>query len=153
MAKTKPIRPMVVRVLRRLEGVAYWVINDRKEIRKFINTNIRREWEEDNKSDGVDSRKDDWLLSLSRREWRLQTVRMDVVRLNPAMMARSSFIAELNQRSREMRRSIVSYGIVIWPLVIRGEDRELKDGYCRFTTLRNMGIRKVFAYIGSMPTN
>jgi hypothetical protein len=144
---------MVARVVRRLEGITYWVVNDRKEIRRFINTSVRREWEEDNKNDGVDSRKDDWLLSLPRREWRFRILRMDRVRLNPEMMARSSFTTELNRRSREMRRSLTSYGIVIWPIVIRGEDYELKDGYCRFTTLRGMGIRTVFAYVGSEPSN
>jgi len=33
--------------LRRVEGVTYWVIEDSKEIRKLINTNIRHEWEKD----------------------------------------------------------------------------------------------------------
>ena len=144
---------MVARVIRRLEGITYWVINDRDEIRRFINTNIRQEWEEDNRNDGIDSRKDDWLLSLSRREWRLRIVGMDMVRPNPAMMARPSFTKELNQRSKEMCRSLTNYGILIWPLVIGGEDHELRDGYCRFTTLRNIGISKVFAYVGSEPTN
>jgi hypothetical protein len=143
---------MVVRVIRRLEGITYWVVNDREEIRRFINTNIRREWEEDNKNDGVDSRKDDWLLGLSRRDWRLRTLRTAVVRLDPATMARSDFTTRLNQRSKEMRRSIMSFGMIIWPIVIRGEDHELRDGYCRFTTLRNMGISRVFAYVGSEPT-
>jgi hypothetical protein len=144
---------MVARVIRRLEGITYWVVSDREEIRRFINTNVRREWEEDNKNDGVDSRKDDWLLNLSRRKWQLRTFSMDMVRLNPAMMARSSFTTELNQRSKEMRRSLTSFGIVVWPLVIRGEDHELRDGYCRFTTLRNLGISKIFAYVGSEPTS
>jgi hypothetical protein len=126
-------------------------MNDREEIRRFINTNVRREWEEDNKNDGVDSHKDDWLLSLSRREWRLRTICMDGVRLNPLMMARTAFTTRLKQRSEELQRSITSYGIVIWPLVVRGEDHELKDGYCRYMTLRSMGISKVLAYIGFMP--
>jgi len=144
---------MVARVIRRLEGITYWIIDNREEIRTFINVNVRREWEEDNLNDGIDSRKDDWLLNLSRREWRLRTLPMEKVRLDPEMMARSSFTAELNRRSKEMRRSLANYGIVIWPLVIRGEDHELRDGYCRFTTLRSMGISKVFAYVGSEPTN
>jgi hypothetical protein len=33
------------------------------------------------------------------------------------------------------------------------ESKEQRDGYCRFTTLRNMGISKVFAYVGSEPTS
>ena len=142
---------MVAGVIRRLEGITYWSINDRKEIRRFINTNIRREWEEDNKSDGLDSRRDDWLRSLARREWRLRDIRMERVSLNPVMMASPVFASRLKQRSEEMQRSIADYGAVIWPLVLRGEDYMLKDGYCRFTTLRGMGKGKVLAYVGSMP--
>jgi len=150
-AKTKRLSQMAGGVTRRLEGVTYWVMNDRKEIRRFINANVRREWEEDNKNDGIDSRKDNWLLSLSSREWRLRTTYMGWVRLNPVMMASTAFTTRLQQRSEEMQRSITSYGIVIWPLVIRGEDHELKDGYCRYMALRNMGISKVLAYVGLMP--
>ena len=142
---------MVAGVIRRLEGITYWVIDDRKEIRRFINTYIRREWEEDNRSDGLDSRKDDWLRSLARREWRLRDIRMERVRLNPVMMASPVFASRLKQRREEMQHSITDYGAVIWPLVLRGEDYMLKDGYCRFTTLRSMGMRKVLAYVGSMP--
>jgi len=32
--------------------------------------------------------------------------------------------------------------------VIQGEDFELRDGYCRFSTLKSMGVRKVMAYVG-----
>jgi len=139
---------MAVRTLRRLQGVTYWVINDRDEIREFINSNVKREWERDNKEDGIDSRKDDWLLSLPKREWRLRILEIAKVRLNPSMMARRTFVMELKRRSEEMRRSMSEYYAVIWPLVVRGEDYELKDGYCRFTALKGMGATKVMAYVG-----
>jgi len=110
---------MVARVIRRLEGITYWVINDSEGIRRFINTSVRRKWEEDNRNDRVNSRMDDWLLSLSKRQWRLQTLSVNRVKLNPAMVARRSFRARLKARSEEMQRSIASYGVVIWPLVIK----------------------------------
>ncbi|MCJ7455748.1 hypothetical protein MUP07_03265 [Candidatus Bathyarchaeota archaeon] len=33
--------------IRRLEGVTYWVIEDPEGIHDYINTEIRKEWEED----------------------------------------------------------------------------------------------------------
>jgi hypothetical protein len=72
------------------------------------------------------------------------------VRLDPSMMARSSFTMRLGERSDEMRRSISEYHTIIWPIVIRAEDNMLKDGYCRFTTLKKMQIGKVMAYVGAL---
>lgn len=135
-----------------MQGITYWVLNDPKEIRGFINSNVRQEWERDNLTDGVDSDADDWLLTLPKRVWRLRSLAIDEMTLDPSMMARESFVKQLDERSNEMRRSISEYHIVLWPLVLRGEDYRLKDGYCRFTTLERMGIRRVLAYIGDFPT-
>jgi hypothetical protein len=135
-----------------VQGITYWVLNDPKEIRGFINSNVRQEWERDNLTDGVDSDADDWLLTLPKRVWRLRSLAIDEMTLDPSMMARESFVKQLDERSNEMRRSISEYHIVLWPLVLRGEDYRLKDGYCRFTTLERMGIRRVLAYIGDFPT-
>ena len=34
-------------LLRRVDGITYWVIDGPKQIRKFINTNLRQEWKKD----------------------------------------------------------------------------------------------------------
>jgi hypothetical protein len=141
-----------LRTLRRVQGITYWVLNDPKEIRRFINSNIRQEWERDNIDDGVNSKTDDWLLSLPRRVWRLKILDVVKITLDPLMMAREDFVKRLDERSDEMRRSVSEYHrFVIWPLVLRGEDYRLKDGYCRFTTLKRMDIRRVLAYVGDFP--
>jgi hypothetical protein len=138
----------ILRTLRRVEGVTYWVLNNPREIGGFINSNIRGEWERDNLSDGVDSDTDDWLLTLPKRTWRLRILDIAKITLDPSMMARESFVKQLEKRSNEMRRSLSEYHIVIWPVVLRGEDYRLKDGYCRFTTLKKMGIGRILAYVG-----
>jgi len=139
-----------LRILRRVQGITYWVLNDPREIRRFINSNVKGEWERDNKEDGVDSDTDDWLLSLPKRDWRMRILETTKVRLDPSMMARESFTRRLDERSNEMRRSISEYQIVIWPIVIRAEDNMLKDGHCRFTTMQKMQIGKVMAYVGAV---
>jgi hypothetical protein len=35
-------------------------------------------------------------------------------------------------------------------LVIRREDMQLVDGYCRYDTLRAMKVSKTYAYVGSL---
>ena len=55
----------------------------------------------------------------------------------------------LGQRKEELRRSIESYGAVIWPVVVRAEGYRLADGHCRFTTLKEMGVPRLYAYVGS----
>jgi hypothetical protein len=141
---------MAVRTLRRLQGITYWVINDPDEVYRFINSNVRGEWERDNQKDGVDSRRDEWLVSLPRRKWRLRILETSRIRLDPSTIASEVFTTRLEQRSEEMRRNISEYHIAIWPLVIRGEDFELRDGYCRLAALKSLRINKVMSYVGSL---
>ncbi len=135
--------------LRKIECVTYWVIEDPGQIRKFVNTNIRREWLKDAEDDDVDPEYEPWLRSLSKLRWSIKTVKLAEIRLNPLMMNRRSFIARLEERSSQLRRGIELYGQVIWPIILSGEDSLLKDGYCRYTTLKQMNIRRTLAYIGS----
>jgi hypothetical protein len=44
--------------IRRLEGITYWVIDDPKAIFDFINTEVRKEWEADARSEHRDPKDD-----------------------------------------------------------------------------------------------
>ena len=132
-------------ILRHLRGVTYWVIRDADELRKFVNSNLRREWERDDQGDGIDPSSDDWLVSLPRREWKLSNLATASVNLDPSIMTREGFEARLEERSRELMRCITEYQSIIWPVVVRGEDHQLKDGYCRYAALRRMGICRIMA--------
>ena len=55
-------------LLRRVDGITYWVIDGPKQIRKFINTNLRQEWKKDAETDVVDPGRDPWLRDLSKME-------------------------------------------------------------------------------------
>ena len=134
--------------LRRIEGVTYWVIEDSSQIRRFLNTNIRHEWEKDAETDGIDPSLDPWLRDLPKLKWSLQTIAMASVRLDPSLIRREEFVERLKERSKQLRRGIELYDQFIWPIIIRREDSTLKDGYCRYTTLRSMGIKRTLAYVG-----
>ncbi len=142
--------------LRRLEGVSYWLIDDPDGIYDFINTEVRREWEEDIKGMPGDPASGLWLTTLPTRTWRLETVRTEVIRLDESLMdyvdekSGYDFAERLAKRRQELRKALELWGHVIWPIIIREEDMEVLDGYCRYTTLKEIGVSKVYAYLGSL---
>lgn len=142
--------------VRRLEGITYWVIEDSEAIHDFVNREIRTEWEADARFEGRDPREDPWLMTLSKRRWHLEIAETDQIRLNPRIMnyvddVRSyNFSEALAKRSDELRKSIQEYAQVIWPVIVRGEDFMLVDGYCRHTALKRMNIKRIYAYIGTL---
>ena len=142
--------------IRRLDGITYLVIADPEAIHDFINTEIRHEWEEDARSESRDPEEDLWLKTLPKREWTLEIVDMGRIRLNPAIMNLVDkekgyvFREELANRTKELQESIRKFSLVIWPIIIKRENFELVDGYCRYTSLRAMNVSRTYAYVGTL---
>lgn len=142
--------------VRRLEGITYWVIEDSGGIHDFINTEIRKEWEADARFEGRDPNEDPWLKALSKRRWHLGVIEIERIKLDPDIMKyidderEYNFATELAKRSDELRTSVKEYSIVIWPVIVREEDFMLIDGYCRYTALKTMKIKRTFAYVGTL---
>ena len=146
----------MVSPIRRLEGISYWVIEDPVGIFDFVNTELRREWEEDARSEGRNPEDDEWLRTLAKREWKLDVVKLDRIRLNPEIMdyvdkdKQYSFKSSLKKRERELSEVMRRFGVVIWPLIVKAENCELVDGYCRYATLETMKKTKTYTYAGSI---
>ena len=142
--------------IRRLEGVTYWVIDDAEAIYDYINTEIRKEWEADARSEGRNPSEDPWLNTLSEREWNLEIVNINKIKLNPNYMnyvdneRGYTFRENLKKRACDLQREIETYALVIWPVIIRMENMLLIDGYCRYSALKAMKIRRIYAYLGSL---
>jgi hypothetical protein len=142
--------------IRRLDGISYWVIEDPEAISDFINTEIRKEWGEDTKSMPKDPASGIWLGTLAKRKWRLEILRTDDISLDSAAMnyvdpkSGYNFAENLAKRRQELRKGLEKYGIVIWPIIVRKDDMQVLDGYCRYTTLSDMGVQRVYVYIGSL---
>jgi hypothetical protein len=140
--------------IRRLDGIAYWVIEDTDAIHDFINTQIRREWEEDIIHMPVDPARGAWLSTLNQREWKLEIVRIEELITDPAAMnfidpeTGYNFAEHLAQRRKGLREGIEKYGVVIWPIILRKEDMQVLDGYCRYTALKEIGVSRLYAYVG-----
>ena len=142
--------------IRRLEGITYWVVEDPDAIYDLINSEVRKEWEEDARSEHRDPNDDEWLRTLSKRRWSLEIVEVGRVRLNPEIMNYVDremgyvFQKSLTQRTQELQKVIQSFGVVIWPLIVREEDTQLVDGYCRYATLKAMNASRAYVYVGAL---
>jgi len=139
--------------LRKLDGISYWVIEDPDEIHEFINTQIRKEWTQHAKDEGRDPQDDAWLQALSKRKWRLEILELGHIKPNPYEFIPATgynFEERLAKRGQHLREAVVTYGSVIWPVVIRGEDMQLVDGYSRFTTLEALNVPRIYAYVGRL---
>jgi len=141
--------------VRRLRSIEYRVFEDSDDIHDLINMEVRRELERDLESMGQNPRGDALLSSLPKRKWRLELVSIGDVRLNPLILNSSDlktgrkFTERLTERRLELRRALETRGVVIWPIVLLREDNLLVDGYCRHSTLQEMGIPETYAYVGT----
>ena len=143
----------IVSPIRRLDGITYWVLDDPSDIYDFMNAQLRLEWIGDAMDEGREPKKDIWLKELSKRRWRLEILELNSIRPNPyEFVPRSGYDFEERplQRSKQLRKAIEKYGSIIWPVTVRGEDLQLVDGYCRFTTLKAMGVSRIYAYVGRL---
>jgi hypothetical protein len=142
--------------IRRLDGITYWVIENPEGIYDFINTEIRKEWTEDARSEHRNPEDDQWLRTLSQRKWSLEIAETERIMLNPNIVNYVDekrgyvFLKSLNQRRQELEKEVRDSGVVIWPLVVRKEDLELVDGYCRYATLKAMNVKRAYVYAGSV---
>jgi hypothetical protein len=142
--------------IRRLEGITYWVIDNPEAIFDFINTEVRKEWEADARSEHRDPKDDPWLTTLARRKWYLKIMDITRIKLDPDIMNYVDpergyvFSKSLEKRSAELRHNMEAGAVVLSPLIIRKEDYQLVDGYCRYTTLKAMSVPRTYTYIGSL---
>ena len=142
--------------IRRLDGITYWVIENPEGIYDFINTEIRKEWTEDARSEHRNPEDDEWLTTLSQRKWSLEIAETERIRLNPNIVnyvdekSGYVFLKSLDGRRRELEKEVRDSGVVIWPLVVRKEDLGLVDGYCRHAMLKAMNVKRAYVYAGSV---
>ena len=131
------------------------MIDDPDAIYDFINSVVRKEWEADARSERRDPKDDPWLTTLARRKWHLKIMDITRIKLDSDIMNYVDpergyvFSKSLEKRSGELRHNMEAGAVVLSPLIIRKEDTQLVDGYCRYTTLKAMGVPRIYTYVGS----
>ena len=145
----------MVQVLQELMGISYLVAEDPSEISLLVNTESKREWELKIAAVGKPQLLRGWLASLPTREWRLEKLALEEIKLSVEIMnyadTRTNFVFKkvLEERMRVLGSDLAVTGKAIPPLIVRAEDHQLMDGYCRYHVLRERGIAKTLAYVGA----
>lgn len=147
-----------MKVFREMMGVSYWVVEDPSEISTLINTESRKEWETKIAKSGNPRSLRAWMRGLQTREWGLKTLGLQEIKISELVMnsvnAKTgySFKEALEERKRSFESDLRRSGMAISPLIVRAEDRQLMDGYCRYHVLQDRGVTMTFAYVGTRPT-
>jgi hypothetical protein len=97
-----------------------------------------------------------WLRELPKRSWTLEVVETASVTLDEHMMrfidpkTGYNFPEHLAKRRKELRHAIENYGVVMPPIIVSKEDTQVLGGYCRYTTLKEVIVPRLYAYVGSL---
>jgi hypothetical protein len=124
--------------IKELEEVKYQVL-PANQVNEYIQNMAKDEWEpEDYELYGED---------LNKSEWKLEEVELDQITMRADLLASEEFIKDVEPRI-ENQLKIIPTGVAIPPLILRGSDLLIFDGYARTNALRKLGKKKCLAYVG-----
>ncbi len=84
---------------------------------------------------------------LRHSEWKLEEVELIKIKMRPELMASQEFGEDLAARIEKQRESHAN-GMPIRPIILRGADLLIFDGYARVHFLQKIGKKKCLAYVG-----
>ncbi|MEK6887415.1 MAG: hypothetical protein AABX14_00550 [Candidatus Aenigmatarchaeota archaeon] len=118
-------------------GIKYKIL-DKSRIQKYVISIANKEWE---KSDFEKYGNDLQLKFI------LKKVDLSKIKPNKKLLKTHEFKKDLGKRIKKVR-GLISTDKSIPPLILRGKDLLIFDGYARFHVLRELGIKKCLAYVG-----
>ena len=121
-----------------LEGIHYFVLGDSADIERYVLATSQAEWDsEDFEQYGQD---------LHDQVWHLAQVPVKSIRVLQHQLDSAEFIADVTPRIEQQRR-LHCDGIAVPPLILRGHDHLIFDGYARWHLFSELGIRECLAYV------
>jgi hypothetical protein len=121
-----------------LDGVKYYVLSE-NEVRDYVISVAKEEWE----TEDFDLYGDD----LYKSKWKLEEIEVDKITMRADLLASNEFLKDVSPRI-EKQLEIIPTGINIPPLILRGSDLLLFDGYARTNALKKLEKKKCLAYVG-----
>lgn len=79
--------------------------------------------------------------------WGLVIVEVQDVKEHPEIIRSEEFLTDLRPRIQTVSK-LIREGKPIPPLILRGKDHLIFDGYARLHALRALGVKKCLAYVG-----
>jgi len=121
-----------------VQGVRYRVKKE-LEIRNHLFAMPLLEWEEEEFNREYPE--------MDRWNWTVETLKVRDIKLWKPLMEDPAFISELEKRV-EVQRNRILGGEIVEPIVVRGRDMIIYDGYARLHALKQLGKREALAYVG-----
>lgn len=127
-----------------VDGIAYDVLEDPAQIERYVLGVADAEWDpEDFDEFGAD---------LLGQHWSLECVPVASIRPQQALLDSAAFQADVQPRIAA-QRSIHGRGESVPPLILRGSDFLIFDGYARWHYFEERRIARCLAYVGRQRTN
>ncbi|MDP3883133.1 MAG: hypothetical protein Q8Q48_03710 [Candidatus Staskawiczbacteria bacterium] len=120
-----------------LEGVTYNILEE-DQIEAYVRRIAKEEW---SFNDFEECEKD---LSLN---WALEEVRVSDIKPNEELLKTEKFQLDLKPRIIKIR-DLLNNNQAVPPLILRGLDYFIFDGYARYHVLKEKRIEKCLAYVG-----
>lgn len=122
-----------------LDGVEYLVIQDPRKIKEYVRVVVNKEWEkEDFDKYGEDL----------NTNWVLREVDVKEIKRNKELDFLEYFKKDLYVRVSNILK-LLNQKKMIPPLILRGKDLLIFDGYARLEAFNKKGIKKCLAYVSS----
>lgn len=120
-----------------LDGITYRLIPD-NDIRDYILEMADNEWDPED----FDMYGDE----LHQSDWELQEITLDHIQPNAELLASKKFQQDLQPRIKN-QFELFKQGVSIPPLVLRGKDLLIFDGYARYHFLKQSGKTKTLGFV------
>jgi hypothetical protein len=128
----------VEKTIRVLENVKYIILPD-ADIRDYVIAIAQDEWEPaDFDLFGQD---------LYQSQWVLAEVEIAKIAMRTELLTSEAFLEDVTPRI-ETQLKIIPEGVAVPPLILRGSDFLIFDGYARTNALRRLGKSRCLAYVG-----
>lgn len=121
-----------------VNGISY-LLKEKSKIRPYILDIAAKEWEpEDFINYGED---------LNQSQWKLKIVSIPKIKEQLKLITSQTFQADLTKRVATQKK-LHAKRTPLSPIIIRGSDFLIFDGYARVHFLKTLGVKRVLAYVG-----
>ena len=120
-----------------VDGITYIVLSQDK-IRNYVIETCQKEW------DLNDFPK--YAGDLYNSTWKLEEIEVDKISLNE-MLLKSEFFQKDVQPRIKKQKELYTNKKPVSPLILRGNDLLIFDGYARYHLFKEIGVKKCLAYV------
>ena len=123
-----------------LQGIEYVVLENPIDIETYVVATCEEEWDpEDFGNVGPD---------LYDQNWSLNEVSVKDISVHEQQLKSPAFVEDVTPRI-DTQRKLYEHKVPIPPLILRGRDLLIFDGYARWHLFKELGVSKCLAYISS----